>query len=46
MGRPIAIILVAIGLFVFTWLQIYKPIHSHSLQQSNRAMKGDLGSPP
>jgi hypothetical protein len=42
MSRPIAISLIAIGLFVFTFLQLYRPIHSHPIQQSNRAMKRDL----
>ena len=42
MTRPIAISLIAIGLFVFIFLQLYTPIQSHPIQQSNRAMKGDL----
>src|SRR5262249_38324614 len=37
MTKPIAMSLIAIGLFVFLWLH---PIQSHPLQQSNGAVKG------
>jgi hypothetical protein len=42
MKTLITISLIAIGLFVFTFLQLYSPIRTHFIQHSNRAMKGDL----
>ena len=45
MTRPIAMSLIAIGLFVFTFLQLYSPIHSHPIQQSNRGSPQHVAVP-